>query len=500
MASLQFEFLSDELWWGGRVCDGLRMPFGAEDEFRCDLRDNGGNPVSPFFVASRGRHLWSEAPFTLSAGRGTVRCEGAAPIALSAGHETLRGAFLAAREKYFPAPRAIPEPLLFRAPQYNTWIELMYDQEESAILAYAERLIAEGYPSGVLMIDDNWQEDYGVWEFHAGRFRDPKGMIARLHALGFQVMLWICPFVSPDSMAFRRLRKAGALVLADDGKPYLSDWWNGFSGVLDLTKDAGREWFDGRLRYLRETFGVDGFKFDAGDLNFYPRDAHAQLEAFARLGAKFPLNEFRAGWRCAELPIAQRLADRNHAWDAPGLASVLPNQIAQGLLGYPFVCPDMIGGGQYESFVGDGFAVDQELVVRYAQAAALCPMMQFSVAPWRILDARHAALCREAAALHERLGEEILELARESARTGEPMLRALEYQFPGNGYERVQDQFLLGESLLVAPVLRKGQVARAVVVPPGKWRDDEGREHVGPTTATLAAPLERLIWMRRQAG
>ncbi len=499
MTSFQFKFLPGELWWGGRACDGLQMPFDAEDGFRVDLRDNGANQVSPFFVSDKGRYLWSEGPFVLRVEAGELRGEGVAAVELAAGHGTLRGAFLAARAKHFPAPGAMPEPLLFRAPQYNTWIELMYDQEESAILAYAERLIAEGYPPGVLMIDDNWQEDYGVWEFHRARFRDPKAMIKRLHALGFQVMLWVCPFVSPDSMTFRQLRKAGGLVLADDGKPFLSDWWNGFSGVLDLTRSEGRDWFEGSLWYLKKEYGVDGFKFDAGDLNFYPREATAQLEAFARLGAKFSLNEFRAGWKSADLPLAQRLADRNHAWDAMGLASVLPNQIAQGLLGHAFVCPDMIGGGQYDSFLGDGFSVDPELVVRYAQAAALCPMMQFSVAPWRILDARHAALCREAALLHARFGEEILQLARESARTGEPMLRALEYAFPGQSYGRIRDQFLLGDSLLVAPVLEKGRFERQVVVPPGRWRDDEGVEHVGPATLTLRAPLERLIWMRRQA-
>lgn len=139
---------------------------------------------------------------------------------------------------------------------------------------------------------------------------------------------------------------------------------------------------------------MDGFKFESGDLNFCPRAAIAQLEAFARLGARFPLNEFRAGWKTVDLPLAQRLADRNHAWDAMGRASAPPKRIAQGMLGHHFVRPDMISGGKYDSIRGDGFAVDAELVVRYAHAAALCPMTPFSVAPWRVLDARHATLCR----------------------------------------------------------------------------------------------------------
>lgn len=63
--------------------------------------------------------------------------------------------------------------------------------------------------------------------------------------------------------------------------------------------------------------------------------------------------------------------------------------------------------------------IDQELMVRYAQCAALFPIMQFSKAPWSVLDDEYLAYCREAALLHEKLGEEILELAKDAAETGE---------------------------------------------------------------------------------
>ena len=62
------------------------------------------------------------------------------------------------------------------------------------------------------MIDDNWQEDYGTWEFSPRRFTDPKGMIDQLHAMGFKVMMWMCPFVSADSADFK-LAEDGLLIL-----------------------------------------------------------------------------------------------------------------------------------------------------------------------------------------------------------------------------------------------------------------------------------------------
>jgi alpha-glucosidase (family GH31 glycosyl hydrolase) len=497
MSCLEFSIEPGEFWWGGRASDGIRMPFGGQAILECDLRDNGYNQASPFFVSSLGRWLWSEAAFVLSANNGQIRCEGDAPVQLHTGQRTLRAAFQQARQRCFPSPGRLPAEILFRSPQYNTWIELTYNQEEDAILAYAQRLISEGYPPGVLIIDDNWQEDYGVWKFHPRRFRNPKALVDRLHGLGFEVMLWICPFVSPDSAVFRSLRSKGALVLANTGKPHIAEWWNGASAVLDLTQTAGRAWFERQLEDITRTYGIDGFKFDAGDFAFYPEQAAEHCQAFNRIGCGYALNEYRAAWKGADLPLAQRLADRRHSWGDGGLGSVLPNLIAQGLIGYPFVCPDMIGGGEYQSFSDENFRLDEELVVRYAQAAALCPMMQFSVAPWRVLTPRHAAICLAAAMLHTRMGEEILHIAKASAMSGDPMLRPLEYDFPGLGYELVSDQFMLGDSVLVAPVLQKGQVERSVVVPPGRWRDDKGIEHVGPDTIKLSAPIERLIWMKR---
>ncbi len=495
--SLQFHLLTNEFWWGGRTSDGVKLPFGERTNYKANLNDNGYNQAAPFFVSSKGRYLWSDEPFSIRVSRGQIICEGSAFIQLDEQNQTMREAFKSARRKLMPPPGVIPDPMLFRTPQYNTWIELMYDQEESAILEYASRLITEGYPPGVLMIDDNWQEDYGNWTFHGGRFKNPKSMIARLHDMGFKVMLWICPFISPDSFSFRKLKKQDALVLDHHGEPLISKWWNGYSGIVDLTIESGLNWFQHQLQVLIREYGIDGFKFDAGDLSYYPEDGHKHLEAFNRLGAKYPLNEFRAAWKCADLPLAQRLADRRHAWDESGLASVVPNMINQGMLGYPFSCPDMIGGGEYQSFLGEHFAVDQELVVRYAQVAALCPMMQFSAAPWRILDAKHAALCLEAARLHATFGDQIVLIANQSALTGEPMLRSMAYQFGATEYSQIRDQFMLGDSILVAPVLKKGQFSRPVVVPPGCWKDDQGAEYIGPQVVTIESPIERLIWMKR---
>lgn len=139
-----------------------------------------------------------------------------------------------------------------------------------------------------------------------------------------------------------------------------------------------------------------------------------------------------------------------------------------------------------------GAPVDQELFVRSAQVHALSPMMQFSAAPWRVLDAEHFAAVKAAVDLRQRFVPRMLELAKESARTGEPMLRNLEYVFPGRGYEDVKDEFLLGNDILVAPVLTEGATARTVILPPGKWQAEDGAVYEGPKMIDVPAPLAKL--------
>jgi alpha-glucosidase (family GH31 glycosyl hydrolase) len=497
--------LPGECWWGGAVADGHAMPFEAG--FRRDLQDAATNQVMPLLVSNRGRYIWSDNPFAFEVSNGIVAIQprDGAPVRVHDGYDDLAGALAAAGAAHFPPRGSMPDKRLFAAPQYALWIELLFEPTQAKVIAYAEQALAHGFPPGVLILDEQWHGAYGDWEFHSGRFPDPEGMIEHLHALGFAVSLWLVPYVTPDAAVFRELHEQRLLICDATGEPLIGRWWNGYSAGLDLLKPDAVMWLERRLGALRE-LGVDGFKFDGGDSSFYAQLGCARPEAYTAawnaIGLDHPLNEYRAGWRAAGLPLAQRQRDKHHTWNSDaGLASLIPHGVAQSLTGHAYHCPDMIGGGDYRVFPHHGSTViDEELFVRSAQCSALFPMMQFSAAPWRVLrDEVKVGYCRDAAMLHVRLAERILRLAETAARTGEPILRPLAYNFPSDAYATVVDQFMLGADLLVAPVIERGAVRRSVVLPGGRWRGDDGVEYDGPVDIVVDAPLARLPWFERVA-
>jgi alpha-glucosidase len=487
--------LDNSAWWAGIVNKGEMMPL--ENGFSGTFYSNYGNQVQPLLISDDGQTVWSENPYSFEVRNDTifVSSENSDLLYHKEGN-TLKEAFLYAVKTYFPPSGKIPDKLLFSAPQYNTWIELMYDQNQEDILRYARNIIDNGFPPGVLMIDDNWQEDYGKWDFHPGRFSSPGQMIDTLHSLGFKVMLWVCPFVSPDCDVFRELSSKKLLLKDTKGRPAIIRWWNGASAELDLSNPETQKWFRQQLNYLQNNYGVDGFKFDAGDFEFYKnvvsfkKDAtpQEQCELYAETGLSYPLNEYRAMWKMAGKPLVNRLRDKSHSWK--DVQKLIPDILLQGIIGYNFTCPDMVGGGEFTSFL-PGADMDQDLIVRSAQIHALMPMMQFSVAPWRVLDKEHFDAVKKAVEIRKKYTPLILELAESSAKTGEPIVRPLEYVFPHRGFEKVTDQFMLGSHIMVAPVVSKNN-RRVIKIPKGKWKDNKGKMVKGPKTITADVGLDEI--------
>ena len=241
---IEIKSLNNEYWWGGVIDHGIDMPYQIDYQ-EIDINDcNYGNQVTSFFISSKGRYFYSEEPIKYKMVDNTLIVDSILPIKLEH-KENIKEAYFDCAKKHFNCDGKHPDLDLFSIPQYNTWIEMNWFPTQDKVIAYAKEIIKNGFKPGILMIDDGWQEDYGVWDFDRKKFPDPKQMIEELHRLGFKVMLWLVPCISPDSLICRNLFSKKVLYKEkDSSRPQIMEWWDGFSAVLDLSSEEARSWLE----------------------------------------------------------------------------------------------------------------------------------------------------------------------------------------------------------------------------------------------------------------
>ena len=141
-------------------------------------------------------------------------------------------------------------------------------------------------------------------------------------------------------------------------------------------------------------------------------------------------------------------------------------------------------------FQREDFKFDEELYVRYAEASSLLPMMQFSLLPYKILSEENQKIVLDMVKLHVKYKDVILSLVEEARTSGEMIIRSMNYVFNKDEYLSINDQFMLGDSIMVAPQLKKGN-RREVVIPEGSWVDELGNKYE-EGVYEIEVPLSRL--------
>lgn len=404
-------------------------------------------------------------------------------IVFEKGFGDLKGAVTAVAKRYSIEP--IMDRKAVTSPQYCTWMEMLKNPTQDKVLTYAQSILDAGMPVGTLIIDDGWMRAFGDWRFNDA-FENPKEMVNRLHELGFTVVLWLVPFVDANAVS---LWRENAFVHDGSGKLAVRAWWNGASYVLDMSSESAKVELQRQLQNLTD-MGIDGFKFDGGDAMYYRVDDKTAESVTpneqSRLWAEFALDyryaELRACVGLQGRRLVQRLCDKGIAW-CGGLDSLIPDMIQAGLSGYPYICPDMIGGGQSDD---SQKATDEDWYIRSVQCACLSPMWQFSRAIWNVSPRVKTAVL-DCADLRKKVMPHILRATELAALHGEPILRPMCYDFAGQGLEKITDQFMIGESVLVAPIVTPRSFDRRVVLPAGaNWKSiSDGKLYYGGQTVTV---------------
>lgn len=426
-------------------------------------------------------------------------------------HRNVKEASMAALKTLNRPPNPPPKAMV-DAPIWTTWARYHAKVDQVKVERFANEIVARGLQRSVMEIDDKWQSKYGDFQFDPVKFPQPRAMVELLHALGFKVTLWIMPFAEENSNAYREGAPKGYFIKSDSPatrklKPGFFHWWQPVpAAALDVTNPEAVDWFVGRLRKLQEDYLIDGFKFDAGEPCFLPTRfrTHTPIPSpteYTRLyvqevASKFDYSEVRTGHKTNDVPLLTRMGDRFSTWSSSnGLRSIIPTLLTSGLLGYPFCLPDMIGGNAYF-----GRKPDVELMVRWAQANALMPAMQFSIAPWD-LSAEADKLCKAVLDLRAEVTAYIFSVMEETCKVLAPVCRPMWWLDPDDPETfLIGDQFVIGDDIIVAPVVVKGQKKRDVYLPRGTWTEllNPTVQHEGPVwLRDTDAPLHKIPIYRR---
>ena len=380
-------------------------------------------------------------------------------------------------------------------------------------------------PCDALYLDIHHMDAHRVFTFGKS-YPQPRQMLARLARLGFKVVAIVDPGVKDDAKfgVLKRGRALGAFVKAPGGKKdFIGQVWPGKCRFPDFANARTRAWW-GREQARFQQLGVAGFWNDMNEPALFDtpnktlpeecvhRLPHAEpatlphatvhnvygslMAEASRAGALThapdarPFVITRAGYAGVQRHAVVWTGDNSSTWEH--LAESVPMLLNLGLSGVAFCGAD--AGGFLDSATG-------ELLARWTQLAALTPFFRNHSnntsrpqEPWAF-GPEVERICRKFITLRYRLLPYLERLFAEAHARGTPIMRPLFWHYPHDEIAaRSGDQFLLGEDLLVAPVLQPGAVARCVYLPRGEWVSFWNRRerHHGGQHIVARAPLDTL--------
>lgn len=360
---------------------------------------------------------------------------------------------------------------------FGTWMSRITYFSEKEGYDVAANIRKNKYPCDVIHFDTgwfdvDWQCDY---KFSENRFQNPQQMLKDLRSQGFHVCLWQLPYFTPKNRYFSELIEKDMYVKNGNGELPYEDV------VLDFSNPETVKWYQDKLAGLLN-IGVSAIKVDFGEA--------APLNGIYASGKSgwYEHNLYPVRYDMAVSEITKKLHNENIMWaraawagsqryplhwggDAAttntGLLGTLRAGLSFGLSGFSFWSHDM--GGFVKSTPEDLYCrwIPFGFLTSHTRAHGAPP-----TEPWLYDSKRVQDVFRKSAEMKYRLMPYVYAQAKECTEKGLPMLRALFVEFPDDpGAWKVDDEYLFGSQILVAPLLEFGMTGRTVYLPEGKWID-----------------------------
>ncbi len=368
---------------------------------------------------------------------------------------------------------------------FGTWISSgFFVDSHERVMDRAKKIRDRGIPCDVLHLDTFWQHEphWSDMQWDEANFPEPEQLLTDLAEQGFQVCLWMNPYISHKSPIFAEGDEKGYFLKNTEGETYVADVWHGSheaSGIVDFTNPDALEWWKALLRpplragaALYKTDFAEGVPADAvahnGMTGTELHNVYTLLFNDAAIEVTREIRGYDFVWARSSFLGGQRhpaqwSGDVQTTW--AGLGGTIRGGLSHGLSGMPFWSHDTGGF--------NGTPTD-DLYIRWAQFGALSPLLRYHGTTTRELwefSEEAERLATESLKLRYSLMPYIYSAAVHSSRTGEPMLRALNVDNPDDPVAWNADQeYRFGTDLLVAPV-NDPSGRRKVYLPQGRWID-----------------------------
>lgn len=421
-----------------------------------------------------------------------------------------------------------------KMPEFATgfWQCKLRYRTQQEVLEVAREYHRRHLPLSVIVIDFFHWPNQGTWCFDPKDWPDPKAMVAELKSLGIETMVSVWPTVDSRTENYKEMKSKGYLVNTDRGVSVNLDFM-GNTTFYDATHPEARRFVWEKVKQNYYDLGIklfwldeaepeyraydfDNYRYHLGPVlevgNIYPQKFAAGFyDGLKEQGETDIVNLVRCAWAGS-----QRYGVLAWSGDIHSSFHSLRNQIAAGLnmgmAGIPWWTTD-IGGFQGGNVNDPAF---QELLIRWFQWGVFCPVFRLhgyrepQIQPpdaWRDGIAQcnsgspnevwsygedNYQIMRHWLLVREKLRPYINRLMDVAHEQGDPVMRAMFYAFPEQSESwQVEDQYMFGPDILVAPILHQGQRERRVWLPAGTtWLELSGEQHEGGQWIGVAAPLD----------
>jgi alpha-D-xyloside xylohydrolase len=450
----------------------------------------------PFYLTNRGYGVFVNHPEKVSF---EVASEKVERVQFSVPGETLDYFLI-----YGPEPKDVLKrytaltgrPALPPAWSFGLWLSTSFttNYDEKTVTGFIRDMAACDIPLHVFHFDCFWMKEFNWCDFKWDPrcFPDPEGMLKRLKEHGLHICLWINPYIAQRSALFDEAVAGGYLIKKADGQVWQWDKWQAGMGIVDFTNPAACEWFKSKLRVLLD-MGVDTFKTDFGEripTDVVYHDGSDPLKMhnyFSYLYNQTVFNLLKDVRGEGEAVVFARSATAGGQqfpvhWGGDctatfeSMAESLRGGLSLGLSGFGFWSHDIGGFEQTAS---------SDVYKRWAAFGLLSSHSRLHGSssyrvPW-VYDEEAVDVLAKFTKLKCSLMPYLYNAARQAHENGTPMLRGMLLEFPDDpGCDYLDRQYMLGDSLLVAPVFSYDGLVN-YYVPAGRWTNLlNGAEVDGP--------------------